>query len=296
MNQNFGIIHIAVASDIAYQQHLGVMLCSLFENNSSAQIIIHLILNFDENGDTLKLRKLVESYNQQLCIYQIQEDWGNDFQIHGHVSSSTYFRLLIPSLLPVKVNKVLYLDSDMLILCNIDELWSTDLEDKAFAAVIEPGCHRHEVLNIPSNMPYFNAGVILMNLTIWRNEKLADVAIQFAVQNPDKMEFWDQDALNATLFDRWKILSANWNQTTAFWENKIKDSVSPAIVHFTGSGKPWQPHSHHIMKNEYFRYLRLTPWKNFRLSEETYFHYLKQNIKKALNFLYGYKKFQIYNQ
>jgi lipopolysaccharide biosynthesis glycosyltransferase len=288
------MIHIVVAADISYQQHLGVMLCSLFENNANRRMMIHLILNFKENKDSLKLRKLVRDYNRNLRVYQVEEGWGKDLKVDGHVSVSTYYRLLIPTLLPNEVEKVLYLDSDMVVLRSIDELWNTNLDNKALAAVVEPSHYRHAALNISPTMSYFNAGVMLMNLTIWRNEKLAARAVQFVHEHPEKIEFWDQDALNATLPGRWKELPSHWNQTSVVWDSYGQDPILPGIVHFTGSSKPWHYHNQHPQRDQYFHYLKLTPWKSFKIAESSHWHSFKQLIKVAINGLARRPIFKIY--
>ena len=95
---------------------------------------------------------------------------------------------------------------------------------------------------------------------LWRLTKVAENAISFGKNNPAKMQYWDQDALNATLIGQWIILPTSWNWQ---FDRRIRTS-QPAIVHFVTHDKPWRWSNRHPFKREYRKYRRKTPWRDYQ--------------------------------
>jgi lipopolysaccharide biosynthesis glycosyltransferase len=115
-------------------------------------------------------------------------------------------------------------------------------------------------------------------------------AIEFVRRNPDKVQFWDQEALNATLVHQWIELPATWNmQNETQWspvpqQGKITE---PAIVHFITADKPWQWSNKHHFKFEYHQYRLKTPWSQYKqegkpsLSQKPY-RFIKALVRRLL--------------
>jgi lipopolysaccharide biosynthesis glycosyltransferase len=163
--------------------------------------------------------------------------------------------------LPDDLDKVLYLDTDIVVRGSLTELWNTNISVHALAAVAhdDDEDHLREALGLPKGTPYFNSGVLLMNLRYCRQRAVVENAISFVKEYPQKIQFWDQDALNATLVDQWLELPKSWN-----WRDKKRPSRKlegePAIVHFVGHNKPWHWSNNHPFRHEYRKYRRKTPW------------------------------------
>lgn len=171
-------------------------------------------------------------------------------------STSVYGRLLIANLAPSDWDRALYLDADTLVLRPITALFTLDLTDAPIAACLEyysptiDGPHgvrnwRKKKLN--GEAAYFNSGVMLMNLSIWRSQDLGRKALGYARSNFNDILHLDQEALNAVLNGNFLTLDAVWN-VTSFWRHedrrvgvqaKILDDAR--IRHFTGPYKPWWP-------------------------------------------------------
>lgn len=296
-------IHIACAIDIGYIQHLGVMLCSLFENNKQSKFYVYAIIDFEENKDYRNLEKLVKSYCHVLQFIKVDGEKLNGLVISDHATTAVYYRLLLPQLLDTSITKILYLDSDIIVKKSLKELWETDIGSVPVAAVEEPLFNRHEQLGLPMGAPYFNSGVLLVNLTLWREMKVSEKAFTFIEENPDKIHFWDQDALNVVLVNNWKKLHPKWNQQTVHFEAKelgVTDNTileclnTPTIIHYSSKFKPWSYLCTHPQKGEYFYYLKFTPWKGFKIAEHSFWHIIKQNTKRFINSLLGRKVFEVY--
>jgi lipopolysaccharide biosynthesis glycosyltransferase len=226
------------------------MLTSLFENNKEQQFRVFVfseILSVDSQN---KLRQVVENYQQEVSFQTVSTKSIKDFKIHAHASLANYFRLLAFSQLPPEIDKVLYLDVDLLVLKSINKLWNIDLGTKLLAAVPDQvGVHHNERLAIPTQYPYFNSGVMLVNIALWKTEGMSKKTLDFIEKNPEKIHYWDQDALNATCYDKCLFLEDKWNTMSANFgeskDNKIYQSAT--ILHFTGMSKPW----HYINKHPY---------------------------------------------
>lgn len=273
------MIHIACTIDNNYTQHCGVMLCSLFCNNLLSNFHIYIIHNGLELDNKNKLEDIIHTYGHKSSFIKLDDSILEDVFISNHVTIATYFRILIPRLINTQINKILFLDSDIIVRHNITSLWEIDVCNCSHAAVINPGISEDHLMTLGiENHQYFNAGVMLINLKKWRELKIDERAIDFISRFPEKIKYWDQDVLNYILNHQWINLHPKWNtQHTFFTElthEKLKVDVNqieearnnPAIVHFTGEGscKPWYYHCNHIYKQEYYRYLKKTYWKNFK--------------------------------
>ncbi len=284
-------IYVAVTIDLPYIQHLGVMLCSLFENNKARKFHIFVLSESFSFVQARRLRRLSRMYNATLVFIEIEVKQLMRLKVDLHASPANYYRLLLPNLLPENLSKVLYLDSDIIIKTNIDELWQTDINEHYLAATKEPS-YDCSYLGFAIEDNYFNSGVMLINLEKWRKNEVGRLVIEFVKQNPDKIKFWDQDGLNFILKDKWLQISQKWNQTSVVFEGN--SSTQASVIHYTGSLKPWNYHCQHPLRKEYFYYIKKTPWKNFHFKEDMLFHKAKQLIKKTINRLSGKTVFEVY--
>lgn len=250
-------IHIVAATNDGYARHLAVMLTSLFENKkSNLPVTIHIIdgdISYDKKR---RLRNSVRRFHAQINFLRVDKSKFQDAKIHYHLSKETYYRISIPSLLDKRIHKALYLDCDMVIKEDITNLWKVNLKNYELGAVQIPGrVDRYKELNIPEHMGYFNAGVLLLNLDKWRANHTSGRVLRFIRNNPNKLRYMDQDALNAILKGKWMKLEPKWNfQVHRQWNQKI----TPAIIHYTTNRKPWNGNPR--FRWSYNHYLRKTAW------------------------------------
>ncbi len=281
-------IHIVTTIDISYIQHLGVMLCSLFENNLENKFTVYVLVDFEDTALS-KLKIIFNKYKQELKVISIDLALLKNVKVDGHISKATYFRLIMPDYLIKYTEKIIYLDTDIIIKDNLMPLWQTDLGKYPLAAVNE---EIEESKNI-----FFNAGVLLIDLKYWIENNITQKCLEYAADNHEKIIFWDQDVLNEIFKGNWKQLDQKWNMTSNFLNQsstKVFNSSQIGIIHFTGALKPWHFHCENQFKEEYFIYLKKTPWKKFHFKENTLYHHYKQLIKKVVNRLTGKKIFEIY--
>ncbi len=263
---------IVYCSNTKYLPHLAASLISLLSNNRRISFCIYIINNDIDEIGFLKLRNITNDFNCNLFDIKVQEALFENFKLSGHIDKQTYYRLLIPNL--VNAKRVVYLDADLIVLGSIEKILNIDLLDYPIAAVENPGFKNHSLLGMNPDSKYFNAGVLVMNLEMWRSENLANKVINFIQTNSNLIEFWDQCALNAILNGRWFPLDPAYNFQASFYnienqknlvyknEDIISASNNPIIVHFSGSSKPWHIHNKHPYRKKYWFYRNLTPFKS----------------------------------
>ncbi len=169
------------------------------------------------------------------------------FQQHEslHGNWMTYARLLLHKALPT-LARVIYLDADITLHRDIVELWETDLDERPLAGV----CHclkttslEQDVWNalaIDANTPYYNAGVLMIDLSRWRRLDVDALLSHYFAKTKGLKTVVDQTALNAVFEGQWADLPSDWN--TACWPSgRLPSDQSYALLHYVGAPKPWDP-------------------------------------------------------
>ena len=207
-----------------------------------------------------------------------------DALVSGSTSNypaANWFRLLLPELMPGSVDRVIYLDTDVVVEDSLAALWTLDLGGAWLAgaghgfSIADAGHLAPLQLDIDASRPYHNAGVLLLDLGAWREHDVTDQVLEFMSHHADGLPFPDQDALNVSLIDRWVTVDPRWNQTVAirnyadgrpclYSSEQIREALDdPAVVHFT-EVKPWVRACAHPEKHRFFHYLDQTPWVGWR--------------------------------
>ncbi|MFC5472182.1 glycosyltransferase family 8 protein [Cohnella suwonensis] len=285
-------IHIVGAVDNNYAQHLGVTFTSTLMNIPTGTFAhLYVISTGITEENQNKLEKTVSRFNARIQFIRVDSAPYEVFHTSGHITKAAYLRLAIPDILPLSVQKVIYLDSDVVVTGNIVELWETDLKGHAIAAVPDFLMYsRCKDLQIPEGA-YFNSGIMIMNLSKWRKESLTRKAMDYIARSTITLACHDQDVLNALLFDDWLELPLTWNVNT-FIVKEWKVSNPPAIIHYTDVSKPWHLDNFHPFKKEYYKYKRMTEWKSsmpevnlnrimIRMAKKVLPKSIKKAVKKA---------------
>ena len=289
-------IQIATGVSRNFLDPLLVMITSLAENNKSENIIFNIFHEDFLNDDINKVKIKISKYdNIKLKFFEILEDMVRDLPLTQHFRIATYFRILSPVLLP-KEDKLIYLDTDIIIDGSIRELWEVDITDYTLAAVREEAVLALDKrLKMPSDYKYFNAGIVLLNLKRIREEDKFEKVFLYLKNNAHELLYLDQDALNAVLYDEWLEIDEKWNYHNTFIlkrEGKLKNVLldNPVIIHYTGPLKPWHKESKHILKSKYEKYkFILDDFENKnKINKVTIFsEKIKLKIIKFKIFVYG---------
>lgn len=286
------MIHIVCNIDNNYVEYCGVMLNSLFDHNPNEEFAIHAICtNKVSATQKRRISTLCQKEGNTIVYYKVDYSEIKNFPIDSrdHLNLSAYLRLFTPNLLPESVNKVLYLDCDMMVIGSIKELWNIDISDSAVAAVEEREPHDYESpkrLNYSIEHSYFNSGVMLLNLEKLRDMDFVNQALSFIMTNQNNIIFHDQDVLNALLHKDKKFISIRWNVMDFFlyikpevqpsriedWKESLN---SPAIVHFTGPRKPWKYSCDNPFRDTYINYARKNGWNVISYRDSIHYFFRK---------------------
>ena len=268
------MFHVVCSTDNCYAPYCGTMLCSLLTNNIY-EFHIHVLYDDLSDENRLKLSTLVTSKHQSKCFfYNLCGFDLHENQVEGcrNLSKSAYYRLLLVSILPTDIEKVLYLDCDIIVCGDISYLWKIDLENYAVAAIsdlkIMPlnGIHS-QTLSMSYDLAYFNSGFMLVNLSYWRRYNLERRLLTFLKTHI--VVFHDQDALNYVLKGKWFMLPPqacclNMVLYKLLYFKTKKDFYeyrkNRKVIHFVSDLKPWHDLLCYPNKNLFISYLNLTPW------------------------------------
>ncbi len=261
-------IPIVLASSDIFAPVAGVCLKSITAHSSPDNSYDIVVLETDiSNYNKKLLADILRPYkNFSLRFYNVKTMLiGHRLKPSEHVGVETYYRFLIPNILP-EVDKVLYLDSDLIVLTDVADLYMQDLNENLVAAVRDPDFQGQvnmpsgtmkqyacEELRIKNPYGYFQAGVLLLNLTEMRALHSTEEWLCLAGA-PHR--YADQDVLNQCCQGRVKYLDISWNVLTDCDWKRISEVIkyapatllqeymeareNPKIVHFAGFKKPWQ--------------------------------------------------------
>lgn len=250
-------IPIFFAVDDGYSPFLAVALQSLTDNCSDENRYLIKILNTDISSENRRKIAKYERNNVDIEFvdlnYYIQKI-KDKLYTRDYYSKTTYFRLFIPNLYP-QYDKALYLDSDIVILDDIANLYNIDMGNDLVAAAPDDVIQFNEVFRVYAEKVvgvadyhrYFNAGVLLMNLHQLRTFKFQEKflflldRIKFAVAQ-------DQDYLNRLCKGRVKLIDRVWNRMP-IEDPKIR-TEDVKLIHYNLAYKPW--HFEDILYKEFF--------------------------------------------
>lgn len=250
-------IPIFFAVDDGYSPFLAVAIQSLIDNASAEYTYLIKILNTDISEENKRKIGKYERENVDIEFvdlnYYIQKV-KDKLYTRDYYSKTTYFRLFLPNLYP-QYDKVLYLDSDIVILDDIAKLYNTDIGDNLVAAAPDDVIQSmpvfqdyvEKVVGVADSRRYFNAGILLMNLHELRRFKFQEKFVYLL----DKIKFavaQDQDYLNRLCKGRVKLLDRTWDRMP-IPDPKIK-TEDVKLVHYNLAFKPW--HFEDILYKEFF--------------------------------------------
>jgi lipopolysaccharide biosynthesis glycosyltransferase len=278
------VIDIVCAADHRFAMPLAVTLRSAAENCS--QPIRAFVLNMDLSART---RRQIENActnghrpPKLIWIDADQNYMRNMPRGMPHLSQAAYLRLSMGRLLPPELDRALYLDSDVLVVKDLAPLWNTALDGNVIGAVrdftaVVSGVgdvlgEGMKSVGMSRSDPMFNSGVLLVDLRAYREQNIEEQCVAFVARFGHEIRFADQDALNAVLFRRWKMLDFRWNlqmgtldelrnhpQLNAADRESLHND-EPAVLHFTGAAKPWNSGLRSRYCLTYVRYVQQLGW------------------------------------
>jgi lipopolysaccharide biosynthesis glycosyltransferase len=230
------------------------MLKSLFASNPDGHFTVFLMHSSLSQDEVEAIDGFVTKHGHRLQVLCVSDGFFSNAPITTRYSKEMYYRLLAYKLLPPEVDKVLYLDPDILVINNISKLYETDISDYLFAASFHKRILAKEFnmvrLNAYDMQEYYNSGVLLMNISRQRQEIDERQIFEFIDKYKNRLVLPDQDILNSLYSDSILALDETiYNFDTRFYHyyklvsNGMIDMdyifKNTCILHFCGKKKPW---------------------------------------------------------
>jgi lipopolysaccharide biosynthesis glycosyltransferase len=289
------VVNIALAFDQNFVIPLFTLLTSIFYNNKGTIFDIYAIATGISAHQKQELSDYAQANSATIQYYEINQAYVTSFATSSdpRYGLAAFYRLLLPGMLPENVSKVIYMDIDIIVVGNLSELYDIDIAHVPVAAVPDPVEWDRPDLGIANRADYFNSGVLLMNIPLWKEQKVSERAIDFLKKYPEKATYVDQDALNAVLINNWLKLDDKFNFTYRVVPFESRKSLralikNKIIIHYNQSTKPWHRVSSNKLDFLYHEYFKispkaaLNPYHEFVFSEQD----LKKLIKIKLDYLY----------
>lgn len=292
-----GLCPIVFACDEGYAMPLATTLLSLADSNRRHWPLRITILHdgFSESAKERVARSLPTGAAELTWTVIDLGAFAGFVHRMPWVSAMTYARLQLQESLNGALGRVIFLDSDILVLDDLGELARADLRGHPLAAV--PDAHVDDALRtglrpehegVPQVQGYFNAGVLVIDLDEWKLCSVSDRALCYLAEHAN-LPYGDQDALNAACDGMWQRLPSRWNFQLhhATRIERLPALERPAIVHFVTKWKPWKTSSASINSKLYNTYRDRTSYRRKRMQKvrdavETLGYRLKYRLDRAL--------------
>ena len=308
------MIHIACCSNEKLAPMFGVVMTSVGVNVKSDDVMMYLLHNGLKDKTIKRLHKIADRFHVELKLLEIDQNILKDCPVNNKIHYADvmmYARLLLPSML-TDLDKVIYLDCDLVVNKDLNDLWDTDVNDVAVAMAPDYNYNNAKTLRRLGiqGCYYLNSGVIVMNLDYWRKHDIQNKVLTYIVDNRDKIIYPDQDALNVILKDARMELPIIYNVAPyLFYKNienipgdryaEIKEArESPVIFHYMGPTKPWSL-GNYIPGNELFlKYQELSGWRHIVIQKHffkrllyTLFPFYRKKAWEDKTYIDGWEKY-----
>lgn len=275
-------MNIMIVTNSKYLEPTYVMLYSLFINHAQISMDIYLPYEDLSGQELIELQEFVGGFSgKKLYPLYVGTAFKQRVVSRSGINVETYYRILGIDLLPQNIERILYLDVDMVIKGSLMNLYQMDIENHPFVVCEDiygkiNGFHEENKcrLGIPEKDTYFNAGVMLYNLSYLRQGDEASRMLEAIYENYERYLYNDQDVMNELYYD--KLLYVGWDeyncppawyfidkmslmagelkfadynllQNVADWDRFLEQYQNVTlqiyenarIIHYMGNTKPW---------------------------------------------------------
>ena len=222
---------IVLAANYAYAEQVVTTIKSICYHNRSIRFYL---INSDFPNEWIKqLNNRLEKFDSEIINCRVTSEQISRYKTD--ISYTVFLRYFISDF--VKEDKALYLDCDLVVTKNLDNLFETDLRDYPLAAVRDYGGR------VYYGREMFNAGVLLINNRLWKQENMSQRLIDLTNEWHDKVDQADQSILNMLFENRWIEMGFDNNHVVIhkqFTDYELPAGQDyPGIIHYLSHRKPW---------------------------------------------------------
>lgn len=290
-------MNVVYSSSDSYSELCGISIVSLFENNKDVDEIKVYIIN--NNITEINMNRLLDTgkkYNRNIIFVDTIDIEGiTKTNIYvGRWNIGTFFRLYLSTILPKDVDRLIYLDCDMIIRYSLNEVYNLDMGNCLVAGADDcrSDLYREDIGCKPGQV-YINNGFMLIDLKKWREQDVESKFSDFITKRKGDLTYMDQAPMNGVLVPNGQIyeLKPIYNAQRIFFDFNYKQLLrlrkpnhhlsfeeynetitDPIVVHFTPTfltgTRPWQVKDNHKFRNEYLYYKSISEWKDIPLRKD----------------------------
>ena len=253
MEEKLKHINILVTLDENYIPYCNVMLSSLLNSNPGYQFTVYLLHTRIPEAALAKTQQILYTSGKLVPI-QVKDIGLENAPTTSRYPQEIYYRIFASRYLPENVDRILYLDPDLIVNGPLCELYDMPMEEYYFAAASHIGSFMQKIneirLDMEEDSPYINSGVMLMNLKRLREEQNFGEVFEFIEKRKNTLILPDQDIISSLYGTKiYALDSFRYNMTerlyrkhAAFEKELNIDWVrkNSNIIHYCGRNKPWK--------------------------------------------------------
>lgn len=267
------VCHFGFGVDARYVKYAGVLMTNLVHQHLGQPLCFHLACDGIGEEDKRRLAAFTMLYrNVELYIYDMTKMLDRLNQIRSdapqRLHRSVLLRVLLPVYVPQNVERLVYMDVDMICLRPLDELFKLEMGNNALAAVASLHSEKNVAgLNMSSSR-YFNAGLLVVDVPVWRSRELTQKVVDYYQQHSENLPLLEQDALNAVLDGEFTELDERFNFLVEVNNPlMIKYPETAAVLHCVNEAKAWTKGCMPQIYALYWHYVRLSLWHDLQPCE-----------------------------
>lgn len=276
-------LNIAFGTDKNFLFGCAIAITSILAKNTDQTLAFHVFTDTLDKDNLDRFQTLAEQYRTSITLYNVNCEWLKQLPSTKSWSYAIYFRFLVVDYFYQQLDKIIYLDSDIVCNGSLQELNTLDLKENIVAAVAEGEYPWWEKCAQRLNKQeikdgYFNSGFLLIDLANWHKHNITErtMAMLSNREVTSRISYPDQDILNILLPGYILFLDKKYNtQFSINYELKCKSGKnyshpindSTVFIHYIGPTKPWHEWAVYPSSTYFYLAQQQSPWKNFPLEK-----------------------------
>lgn len=300
-------MNIAYSCNEAYVQHTGISMISLLENNLEAEDInVYFVAKDVSDESVTVLQNICDKYSRNFILIPFQSIcYDLEINSTGRHTETVYAKLFFSRI--NSANKIIYLDSDVIVNGSLKEMWETDLGDNYFGLTKTITKTKAPLLGLSLQDNFYNDGVAIVNCSLLRKDDMISNFVSAIKSFDGDPPVLSEGIINKVCKGRILSMPPKYNFAPIFFmfsektisniagdknyysKKEVKEAKeSPAIIHYLEGwyGRPWSIYCTHPLKSAYLKYKEISPWKDISLEEKK----LSKNARR-MKMLYQYFPF-----
>ena len=268
-------MHFGFGVDANYVKYAGILMANLAMLHPDRPLYFHLACDGIEAADRQKLEALVHKHkNVRVDVYDLCRQLDAlkpiSSKVPPRLNRSMLLRILLPSLVPQQIRRLVYLDVDVICINRLDELFRLALQGQAIAAVRDTKSAENAAALGLTGSKYFFSGVLVIDVPVWHSLQLTERVAAYYQQNSEKLLLAEQDALNVVINGEFVELEERFNHLIEV-NNPLMAGYNDTdvILHCVNETKAWTQGCLKPICELYWCYVRQSLWHDLQPSEPT---------------------------